>query len=48
MPVSADMLIRQVKRAAHLPALPEVRILGVDGLASRNVRNAELGILSIS
>jgi transposase len=33
MPVSADTLIRQVKRAAHLPALPQVRVLGVDDWA---------------
>jgi transposase len=33
MPVSADTLIRQVKRAAHLPALPKVRVLGVDDWA---------------
>jgi transposase len=35
MPVSADTLIRQVKRAAHLPALPQVRVLGVDDWAWR-------------
>jgi transposase IS204/IS1001/IS1096/IS1165 family protein len=33
MPVSADTLIRQVKRAAHLSALPQVRVLGVDDWA---------------
>jgi transposase len=33
MPISADTLIRQVKRAAHLPALPQVRVLGVDDWA---------------
>ena len=34
MPVSADTLIRQVKRAARLPALPQViRVLGVDDWA---------------
>ena len=33
MSVSADTLIRQVKRAAHLPALPQVRVLGVDDWA---------------
>jgi transposase len=33
MPVSADTLIRQVKRAANLPALPQVRVLGVDDWA---------------
>ena len=33
MPVSADTLIRQVKRAAHPPALPQVRVLGVDDWA---------------
>src|SRR5271170_6725168 len=33
MPVSADTLIRQVKRAVHLPALPQVRVLGVDDWA---------------
>src|SRR5277367_2309130 len=33
MPVSADTLIRQVKRAAYLPALPQVRVLGVDDWA---------------
>jgi transposase len=33
MPVSADTLIRQVKRAAHLPALPQVLVLGVDDWA---------------
>ena len=32
-PVSADTLIRQVKKAAHLPALPQVRVLGVDDWA---------------
>jgi transposase len=30
MPVSADTLIRQVKRTAYLTALPQVRVLGVD------------------
>ena len=30
MPVSADTLIRQVKRAAYSPTLPQVRVLGVD------------------
>jgi transposase len=33
MPVSADTLLRQVKRAAHLSALPQVRVLGVDDWA---------------
>jgi transposase len=33
MPVSADTLIRQVKRAAHLPTLPKIRVLGVDDWA---------------
>ncbi len=33
MPVSADTLIRQAKRAAHLSALPQVRVLGVDDWA---------------
>ena len=33
MPVSADTLIRQVKRAAYSPALPQVRVLGVDDWA---------------
>jgi transposase len=33
MPVSADTLIRQVKRAAHLSALSQVRVLGVDDWA---------------
>src|SRR5580700_1449959 len=33
MPVSADTLIRQVKTAAHLSALPQVRVLGVDDWA---------------
>ena len=34
MPVSADTLIRQVKRAARLPALPQlIRVLGVDDWA---------------
>jgi transposase len=33
MQVSADTLIRQLKRAAHLPASPQVRILGVDDWA---------------
>src|SRR5277367_1376426 len=33
MPVSADTLIRQVKRASYSPALPQVRVLGVDDWA---------------
>ena len=33
MPVSADTLIRRVKRAAYLPAFPQVRVLGVDDWA---------------
>jgi transposase len=33
MPVSGDTLIRQVKRAAHLSALSQVRVLGVDDWA---------------
>jgi transposase len=33
MPLSADTLIRRVKRAAHLSALPQVRVLGVDDWA---------------
>jgi transposase len=33
MPVSADTLIRQVKRTAYLTALPQVRVLGVDDWA---------------
>jgi hypothetical protein len=35
IPVSVDTLIRQVKRAAHPPALPQVRVLGVDDWAWR-------------
>ena len=33
IPVGADTLIRKVKKAAHLPALPQVRVLGVDDWA---------------
>jgi transposase len=33
MPVSPDTLIRQVKRAAYLPALPQVRVLDVEDWA---------------
>ena len=51
MPVSADTLIRQVKRAVYLPALPQVRVLGVDDWACRvdqpagaNRRHFEAGV----
>jgi hypothetical protein len=33
MPVSVDTPIRKVKRAAYSPALPQVRVLGVDDWA---------------